>query len=190
MTKGVQEQRTRAFRMFKDEFTHLSELHWFFLYSTTHAADAAGRVRADRRKVSEALPVSAGDVPLALTPDTFVKRSEDWLAHLRVLLLLKGVASLESYLHRYTRYWLSWKGYDAAAPHELTKVGRAILKPAGVSNLNSLLCYLEVLLGISIPERGKVVCSPNVPSCAGKTKRRPWTRNCLRGDAMRPRASF
>lgn len=142
--------RTHAHRRFKRELTNLSRLHWVFSYGVEfvrQSAEANGHSKTDRLMAvlpvkgfeSERLNISIGD---------FSDHLNDHVDHLRLLLLVKACANLEDYLHRIAQIWVVGDGYfDAQGSMFLDRRGKALIAPALVSNLESSMNYLALLLG-------------------------------------------
>jgi len=159
--------RTYIFRCFKTEFSLLSRLHWFFEYSAKLAvrevdlssffdcsAKPAEReiyqdeLQSTKTYIRDISPLSNFDnEKLHITPSEFNSNSEDHISHLRMLFIVKGCASLEEYLHRYAQYYAISLGYVGDKRNTLNEIGKAIVKPASVSNLHESLKYLRILLG-------------------------------------------
>ncbi len=94
------------------------------------------------------LPVSGFDSErLNVSVGEFCNAIDNQVDHLRLLLLVKACANMEDYLHRIAQIWLVANGYfDAKGSMFLDRRGKALIAPALVSNLESCLSYLAVLL--------------------------------------------
>lgn len=142
--------RTYIYRCFKEEFSLLSRLHWFFAYSSKLAASELSNVAltSDSIFIKDVLPISDFDnEKLHISVPDFIASSTEYIAHLRMLLLVKGVASLEEFTHRYIQYFVIHLGYVGPRYNKINELGEALAKPAMASNLFSCLKYVEKLTG-------------------------------------------
>ncbi len=142
--------RTYAFRQFKKELTHLSRLHWIFQFgvrSVCQSLDVGNVSNGDH--LTTMLPVSGFESKrLNISAGEFRNGSDRYIEHLRVLLLVKACANMEGYIHRIAHIWAARNGYfDGKAASGIDVRGRALIKPAMVSNLKGSLEYLQTLLG-------------------------------------------
>lgn len=142
--------RTYIYRCFKEEFSLLSRLHWFFAYSSNLASGELSKVlpATGPNFIKDVLPLSSFDnEKLHISASDFITSTSEYVAHLRMLLLVKGVASLEEFVHRYIQYVTIHLGYMGPKYNKINEIGEALAKPAMVSNLYNCLKYVEKLLG-------------------------------------------
>jgi hypothetical protein len=152
MTVGKDQYRTYAYRRFKGELTHLSRLHWVFRYGVGFVRQSASTAElSDDDRLMTALPVTGFEAQrLNVSVGEFCAAIDNHVDHLRLLLLVKACANMEDYLHRIAQIWLVANGYfDAEGKMFLDKRGKALIAPALVSNLESSLSYLAVLLSVN-----------------------------------------
>ncbi len=161
--------RTHIFKSFKNEFSMLSRLNWVIELS----------IKAIRTNMS-VLPYEEQDkyignlfslhdfdsIRLNIDIKTFIKESDHYIEHLRMLLLVKGCASLEEYIHRYVKYYIIHIGYIGKKYNKLNEIGEVIAGPALKSNLHDSLNYVEKLMKISFGETLQKVSEAYQIRCA------------------------
>lgn len=152
--------RTYIYRCFKEEFSLLSRLHWFFAYSSKLASDEISKITPTRGTnfIKDVFPLKDFENErLHITAKDFIASTDEYVAHLRMLLLVKGVASLEEFIHRYIQYFVIHLGYVGQKYNKINKIGEAVAKPALVSNLSNCLKYVQELTGCKFgTDMGKV----------------------------------
>lgn len=143
--------RTYAFRRFKAELTNLSRLRWVFAFSQGHSLhylDEQGIADNDRLMAAHPLP-GYDDHKLQISVGEFRQEAEGHEDHFNLLLLVKACANMEDYLGRMAQIWAVGQGYlDPKDKTLLDRRGKAIIQPALVSNLESSLSYLQLLLNV------------------------------------------
>lgn len=107
---------------------------------------ANGAIDDDR--LTRAAPVAGfPNARLNVSVGEFSDEADRHEDHFNLLLLVKACASLEDYLHRMVQIWAIGQGFfDANETLMLDRRGVALIKPAMVSNLESSLSYVELLL--------------------------------------------
>jgi len=160
--------RTYAYTSFKKEFSLLSRLHWYFSYSAEISTDEV--VKADPSGTSpltSVRPVTKMDGNrLSISTGQFVDMQTSTIAHLRAILLVKGIASLEDYIHRYCSYYGVYRGYVGDRPNRLSDVGDALIAPAMKSSLKPVLSYVSSLMGLDFGAPLSVVAEAYQIRCA------------------------
>lgn len=103
---------------------------------------------------------------LSIPTGQFVGMETDAMAHLRAILLVKGIASLEDYIHRYCSYYAIYKGCVGKKANKLSDVGQALIAPAMKSSLDPVLKYVSSLMGLDFGKFLGVVAEAYQIRCA------------------------
>lgn len=145
--------RSYPFRCFMNEFSVLSRIHWYFEFSSKYALDDFSKKfnTGQSKYLSDVITLSNFDTNRIHIPiKQFISENNNHLSHLRMLLLVKGCASLEDFLHRYIKYYAIYSGFVGTNKNKLNVAGDALIKPGMVSNLKSSLLYIKSLMDLTI----------------------------------------
>ncbi len=145
-------RRTYVFRCFKGELTLLSRLHWITEFTLKHAKQSLAPYYSAHAGVyiKDVLAVIDFDHSmLHEKPSAFIDNAQEYMDHFRMLLVVKGCAILEAYIHRYVHYFAVHLGYLGSKFDSISDVGEAVIKPSMVSNLYNSLRYAEKLMQIN-----------------------------------------
>jgi len=128
-------------------------MRWVFAYAQGYVCQQIqGQSRPGQERLCVSFPVAGFDQErLNVSTVEFLRQAEQHEDHLHLLLLVKACASRDDYLGRIAAIWAVIQGYaDPSEKAFVDRRGRAIIQPATVSNLESALSYLELLLRIKL----------------------------------------
>ena len=150
-TTPKRQLRSAAFAAFKKEFSAASRILWTMEYASAVAAEhVAGVPAGDSRFVGTSAPAKGFDPKrLGVSAASYAADLDDHLGHLRLLVLVKAVASLESLLQRYAELHTAF-AFRGKSANMLSEVGKAIVRPANTGGMKEYLPYVCELVGAKI----------------------------------------